>query len=196
MAAGAGYAVLWATFATCTLIIFPNTTALCVMWSTLPSLVGSIVAVSLPLSNSVGVLAAICLASQSFGVGWICMYSWSTTTAGSSFTKRLARQALVLVAYSVANIVSPQLWQDRDAPKYVPAWTVQIVLSFTVSPAIIGLVWHLLARRNRARLAALDAHAGRDAVGYVIDSDGNRVAVNTAALDATDLEDPTFVYPT
>lgn len=196
--AGSGYSVLWATFATGTLFIFPDTTALCILWSTLPSLVGSIVAVSLPLSNSIGVLAAICLASQSFGVAWICMYTWSVTTAGSSFTKRLTRQALVLVAYSVANIISPQLWQDRDAPKYVPAWVVQIVLSFFLSPSLMALVWFLLRRRNIQRQNLMDQQAdqGEKAdLGYVVDSEGNKVPVNTAALDATDWEDPTFLYP-
>lgn len=189
--AGAGYSVLWASFASLILYLFPNTSCFCVIWSLLPSWTGSIVAVSLSIKNSIGMLAAICLASQSFGVAWICAYGLASTTAGASYSKRLARNAMVMVAYSIANIISPQLWQKRDGPKYVPAWIVQIVLSFTVAPALIGVVWFVLSRRNKERRA--NAKEG-DRVGYV-EVDGVLTQVDVAMLDQTDLEDKTFIYP-
>lgn len=190
--AGAGYAVLWAFFASFILYVFPNTSCFCVIWSTLPAWVGSVVAVSLDIKNSIGVLAAICMASQSFGVPWICAFGLAASTAGSSYSKRLTRNAMVMCAYSVANIISPQLWQERDAPRYVPAWIVQIVLSFTVAPGLIAIVWIILKRRNNERLAALKEG---DRVGYVEDETGEKVEVSVAALDLTDLEDKTFIYP-
>lgn len=191
--AGAGYSILWAIFAFIILWKFPNTLCLCVIWSILPSWVGSIVAASLDIKNSIGMLAAICLASQSFGVSWICAYGLASSTAGSSYSKRLTRNAMMMVGYSVANIISPQLWQQKDAPRFVPAWIVQIVLSFSVAPGLIGIVWLLLSRRNKKRLNELK---DGDRVGYVESSDGKYVAVDVAMLDMTDLQDTTFIYPT
>lgn len=190
--AGAGYAVLWALFASAVMYFFPNKTCLCVIWSTLPAWTGSIAAVSLDIKNSIGMLAVTCMASLSFGVPWICAFGLAASTAGASYSKRLTRNAMVMGAYSVANIISPQLWQSRDAPRYVPAWIVQIVLSFTIAPALIGIVWFVLSRRNKERLAALQEG---DRVGYVEDADGNKVEVDVAAMDLTDLEDKTFIYP-
>lgn len=190
--ASSGFAVLWSVAAAIFLFIFPKTTCLTIIWSTLPSLVGSIVAVALPLSNAIGELGAISLAANSFGVGWICAFGLAQTTAGSSYTKRLVRNAMVMASYSVSNIISPQLWRAKDAPNYVPAWIVQIVLSFTVAPSLIGLVWFLLYRRNKERLAALQEN---DSVGYVKNDEGELFEVNIAALDFTDLEDKTFIYP-
>lgn len=190
--AGSGYAVLWAVFASAIMYFFPNTSCICVIWSTLPAWAGSIAAVALPFSNKVGILVAISLASQSFGVAWICAFGLAASTAGSSYSKRLVRNAMVMCAYSVANIISPQLWQSSDAPRYVPAWIVQIVLSFTIAPALIGVVYVILRRRNKERLANLKEG---DRVGYVEDEEGNKVEVDVATLDLTDLEDKTFIYP-
>ncbi|CAK7902158.1 high affinity cysteine transporter [[Candida] anglica] len=190
--AGAGFAVLWSLAACLFMVIFPGSTCLTIIWTTVPSLVGSIVAVSLPLSNAIGELAAICMASQSFGVGWICAFGLAATTAGSSYTKRLVRNGMVMASYSIANIISPQLWQGRDAPKYIPAWIVQIVLSFTIAPALIGLVWFILKKRNNERLRDINE---KNQVGVVRDDEGNQIEVNIAALDLTDLQDKTFIYP-
>ncbi|RLV88058.1 High affinity cysteine transporter [Meyerozyma sp. JA9] len=190
--AGAGYAVLWALFASAVMFFFPNTTCFCVLWSTLPAWVGSVAAVTLDIKNSIGMLAVTCMASSSFGVPWICAFGLAASTAGASYSKRLTRNSMVMIAYSVANIISPQLWQSRDAPRYVPAWIVQIVLSFTVAPGLIGIVWWVLSRRNKERLAALQEG---DRIGYVEDESGNKIEVDVATLDLTDLEDKTFIYP-
>lgn len=190
--AGAGWAVVWSVFASLVMYLLPNSTCFCIIWSLLPAWVGSVVAVSLDIHNSIGMLAAICMASQSFGVAWICAFGLASSTAGSSYSKRLTRNAMVLGAYSVSNIISPQLWQARDGPRYVPAWIVQIVLSFSVAPALIGVVWFILSRRNKERLAAMK---DGDRTGYVKDESGEMISVDMALLDMTDLEDKTFIYP-
>ena len=191
--AGAGFAVLWSLAACLFMIWKPRKTCLTIIWTTLPSLAGSIAAVSLPLTNAIGVLAAISLASQSFGVGWICAFGLGQTTAGASYTKRLVRNAMFMVSYSVANIISPQLWRAKDAPNYIPAWVVQIVLSFFTAPVLIGTVWFILHRRNKERLTTLDEKLK---VGHVKNDEGEVFEVNVVALDLTDLEDKTFIYPT
>lgn len=190
--AGSVYAVLWSFFASGILHYFPDSSCICVAWSTIPAWIGSVLAVSLPFSNSVGILVAISLASQSFGVPWICAFGLGASTAGSSYSKRLVRNAMIMCAYSVSNIISPQLWQSSDAPRYAPAWIVQIVLSFTAAPALIMVVYVILKRRNKERLANLKEG---DRIGFVEDEEGNKVEVDVAMLDLTDLEDKTFIYP-
>lgn len=190
--AGLGYAVLWALFSFLVMHFFPNTSFLTIIWLTLPAWVGSVVAVSLDIKNSIGMLAAISLASQSFGVAWIIAFGLAATTAGSSYSKRLVRNAMIMASYSVANIISPQLWQAKDGPRYVPAWIVQIVLSFTVATALMAVAWYILAKRNKERLAHI---AETEKVGVVTYENGDKVEVSVAALDLTDLEDKTFIYP-
>ncbi|CUM66601.1 uncharacterized protein PRCAT00004270001 [Priceomyces carsonii] len=190
--ASSGYAVIWAFVAYAFMRFFPNTSCFTVVWSTVPAWIGSVLAVSLDIKNSIGMLAAICLASQSFGVPWICSFGLAATTAGSSYTKRMTRNAMAMASYCIANIISPQLWQDRDGPRYVPAWIVQIVLSFTVAPGLICVVWIILSRRNKERLSKL---TDGQKFGVVKDSDGESIVVSLANLDLTDLEDKTFIYP-
>lgn len=190
--AGSGFALAWSFAAWFMMYLFPNTTCLTIIWSILPSWLGSVLAVSLNIKNSIGMLAAICMASQAFGVSWICSFGLAATTAGSSYTKRLTRNAMNMVGYCVANLISPQLWNEHDSPRFVPAWIVQIVLSFTVAPALIGVVWFILSRRNKERLAALDHN---QKLGVVKNDEDEEIVVNVANLDLTDLEDKSFIYP-
>lgn len=189
--AGAGFAVVWAFLACLFMHLRPNSSFFTGIWTIIPSLLGSILAVSLPLSNSIGMLGSICMASQAFGVQWIIVFGLAKGTARSQ-TKTNVRAALMMASYSVLNIISPQLWQDRYAPRYVPAWIVQIVLSFVTAPVILGIIWYVLARRNQERRAKFEEV---DRFGYVKDDEGNELKVSVAALDFTDLEDTTYIYP-
>lgn len=190
--AGSGWSLFWALLAYLFMRFYPNSTAFTIIWTTLPALIGSILAVSLDLSNSKGILISISMAATSFGVPWICAFGFGVTTAGSSYSKRLTRNGMIIASYSIANIISPQIWQAQDAPRYVPAWIVQIVLSFTLAPSLIGIMWFILKKRNVARLAKMRQE---DKLGTVRGLDGECVVVLVANLDLTDLEDETFIYP-
>lgn len=190
--AGSGWSLFWAFLAYLFMRFYPNTTAFTIIWTTIPALIGSILAVSLDMDNSKGMLIAISMAASSFGVPWICAFGFGVTTAGSSYSKRLTRNGMIIASYSIANIISPQIWQSKDAPRYVPAWVVQIVLSFTISPALVGIMWFILKRRNTVRLAKIKEE---DKLGVVKGLDGEVLVVGVANLDLTDLEDETFIYP-
>ena len=166
-----------------------NMTAFSVVFWTIPSFVGSIGSIALPWSNKMGLLATMCLATP-FGVPWILMFSWNSTTC-SGYTKKLTRNAFVMFWYGIANIISPQLWQESSAPRYYPAWIVQIVCSFFTAPALALVIWYILNKRNKERAAAL---ATEDTVG-VVEHDGQKVKVNVAMLDLTDYENKAFIYP-
>ena len=119
------------------------------------------------------------------------MFSWNAQTC-SGYTKKITRNAVVMFWYGVANIISPQLWQERDAPRYKPAWIVQIVLSFFLAPSLALVIWFILKRRNKERLAKIkleDENLG------LVEDDGEKLKVNVAMLDLTDLENEAFIYP-
>lgn len=188
--ASGGFAAVCAIIAAYILILYPNTSAISVIFWTIPSLVGAICAVALPWDNKIGILAVLCLASPLFGIPYIIVFSW-TGTSCSGHTKKMTRNAMFMAAYGIANIISPQLWRTSDAPRYVNAWIVQIVLSFGLSQVVIAVIWYVLKSRNTERLAAMDQY---EKVGVVMEGE-QEVIVNIASLDLTDLENRTFLYP-
>ncbi|SCU77320.1 LAMI_0A00694g1_1 [Lachancea mirantina] len=188
--ASGGFQVVLAIIATTVLLYKKNLVAFSVVFWSLPSFVGSIGAVSLPWGNKLGLLAMVCLASP-FGIPWILMFSWTSQTC-SGYTKKLTRNAIIMFWYGVANIISPQLWQERDAPRYNPAWIVQTVLSFFTAPALAIVIWYILRRRNKERAANLEYED--DKVGFVEEGSG-KLKVNVALLDLTDHENKAFIYP-
>ncbi|CAR21804.1 Yct1p [Lachancea thermotolerans CBS 6340] len=189
--ASGGFAVVMAIIASTFLMYKKNFIAFSVVVWSLPSFVGSIGAATLPWHNSIGLLAFVCLACPVFGIPWILMFSWNAQTC-SGYTKKMTRNAIVMFWFGISNIISPQLWQERDAPRYIPAWIVQIVLSFFLAPSLALVIWFILRRRNKERLAKLDS-AGKQ-IG-VIEENGERTEVNVALLDLTDLENEAFIYP-
>ncbi|ODV65756.1 MFS general substrate transporter [Hyphopichia burtonii NRRL Y-1933] len=191
--AGSGFTTVWAWFASLVISIFPNTSFFAGIWSMIPALLGAILAVSLDYSNTIGMLAGILIASQSFGVHLILAFGLAKATARSQ-TKQKVRAAMMMMSYAIANIISPQLWQEKDGPRYYPAWIVQIVLSFICSPLLMGVIWFILAKRNRERRKVIDS-GEVEKVGIVKDSEGNELVVSVAALDLTDLEDKSYIYP-
>ncbi|GMM36570.1 Yct1 protein [Saccharomycopsis crataegensis] len=190
--ASGGFAVCCCIAATTIMLYFENLTAFSVVFWTIPSFVGSIALATIPWGKNIALLAMLCLASPAFGVPWILMFSWSSASA-SGHTKKITRNAMVMVAYAVSNIISPQLWQEKDGPRYIPAWIVQIVLSFFVAPLIAIVIWVILKRRNTQRLEKLAQD--QDSVAGYVEKDGEKVKVNIASLDLTDLENERFIYP-
>ncbi|CCH44311.1 putative transporter [Wickerhamomyces ciferrii] len=188
--ASGGFAVICCLIASFFLYRFANITAYSVVFWSLPSFVGSIVAAALPWSNKVGLLAALSLASPVFGIPWICMFSWNSTSC-SGHTKKITRNAVIMFWYCIANIISPQLWTESSGPRYYPAWAVQIVLSFFTAPLLALVIRFILNKRNQERLSNLSEN---QKVGVVEDSDVEFV-VNVASLDLTDLENKAFIYP-
>lgn len=175
------------------------------LWATFWSLLavaGGIGMVTLPWTRQLPLLACMLLAGSTFGLTYILALGWNVATAGG-YTKRLCRSVVWMAAYSVANLVSPQLWVARDAPRYYGAWTAQIVVSWLGAPACLLAIGAVLARRNRGRRAwmAEQAALGRRPVGVVRQGDGEgregvevEVEVDVSLLDLTDLENKYFLY--
>ena len=106
-----------------------------------------------------------------------------------------------MAGYGIANLISPQIWVPRDAPRYYPAWIMQIVISWVGAPAILLVINFILTRRNKARsvwIAEQEA-LGKTRTGVIeqVDERGEKseVEVDISLLDLTDLENRWFFYP-
>lgn len=191
--ASGGFAVICCFIATTFMFYYDNWTAWSVVFWSVPSFVACVAMTSIQWDKKIALLAMLCLASPIFGIPWILMFSW-TSTSCSGYTKKLTRNAMVMIGYGVANIISPQLWREKDAPRFIPAWIVQIVCSFFAAPMLAVIIWFILRRRNNQRIQMMDS-SSESFMGIVKEADGEEVEVNLAALDLTDLENDKFIYP-
>ncbi|CAL9729173.1 high affinity cysteine transporter [Monosporozyma unispora] len=190
--ASGGFASICAAIATVFLLYKGNFTAFSVVFWSLPSFASCIAMVTIPWGRNLALIAMLCLASPLFGIPWILMFSWSTTSC-AGYTKRITRNGMVMFWYCISNIISPQLWQGRDAPRFIPAWIVQIVLSFAFAPALAIIIWYILHRRNKIRLAKITEYTHHDR--KIINLETEKVVATSALLDLTDLENEKFIYP-
>ncbi|CDR47752.1 CYFA0S37e00232g1_1 [Cyberlindnera fabianii] len=98
------------------------------------------------------------------------LYVWNgANTAGH--TKRIFRNAVTMVAFGVANIIGPQLFQANTAPRYVPA-KITILVTQAVSILLSIAVGYICRQRNNSRPPV---------ESYTFD-------------DSTDLQNPSFRY--
>ena len=142
------------------------------------SIIGMLLIVCLPLSNSGGRLAGYYL-TQSSPTAFVALLSLiSTNVAG--YTKKTTVAALYLIGYCTGNIIGPQTFRPKDAPRYVPA-EITIIVCWAV--CIFDLLFiYFYCRRQNANKAAI-----RNAPGHV-------KLENQEFLDLTDRENPEFVY--
>ncbi|KAH9897483.1 major facilitator superfamily transporter [Xylariomycetidae sp. FL2044] len=107
-----------------------------------------------------------------------------SNTAGR--TKRTLTSSFTFIGYCVGNMTGSQIYQDRDAPRYVPG-TVGCVVAHAIQICLI-IAWRLiLVRRNRRRAAKLRA----DGIG---EEERVRRAKEFGEQDYTDFENPYFLY--
>ncbi|KAJ4608339.1 hypothetical protein HRR83_000563 [Exophiala dermatitidis] len=199
-AAGGGFSVICCILATLLLRYVPWRKAYWAAFWCLPPIAGGIGMVALDWDKKISLLACLVLAGATFGITYIIALGWTTSTA-AGYTKKLSRNVFFMAGYGIANLVSPQLWVPKDAPRYYPAWIIQIVISWVGTPVILIIINFILARRNKERYAwiAEQEAAGKSRTGVIerIDADGKRVEVEVdiALLDLTDLENKYFIYP-
>lgn len=206
--AGAGFAVVGSIIASVTLLYIKDVSVFTGLFWWLPVLVGSIAAVSLPWKNKIGILANISMAGQIIGIPFIIALNWSASST-SGYTKRFTRSSISLFGYAIGNIISPQIWREKDAPRYVPAWVIQIVLSCGIAPMIMASIYVILRRRNKNRKINYEKNMENYVQKYhlVETDDGGEIRLptgglpgklsefNLAVLDLTDWENETYLYP-
>lgn len=198
--ASAGFTTICSIVGSLALAYFRSQSAHVSTFFALVALLGGLIAVSLPLHNSYGILAGIFLTNANANT-FISSFSWSQSSA-AGYSKRLVRTVFWSVSYGVVNMVAPQLWRSKDKPRYYPAWAVMNVGSWFLAPLVLQVIRFILSRRNKVRLQLIkDIEEGKvdDEHGFVTsyDEDGNEIKteVDISMLDLTDLQNKRFIYP-
>lgn len=141
-------------------------------------MLGMLLIVCLPLSNSNGRLAGYYL-TQSSPTGFVCLLSLlSSNVAG--YTKKTTVAAMYLIGYCVGNIIGPQTFRPGDKPRYVPA-EITIIVCWTVCWVDLGLIYWYFRRMNKKN-AVIRAQPGYTKLD------------KQEFLDLTDKENHEFVY--
>ncbi|KAI0131415.1 putative allantoate permease of the major facilitator superfamily [Daldinia grandis] len=197
--AGGGFGVVLCIVAAVALKWHPRNFAVHSLIWCIPAVAGGIGMVAIPWDRKLALLACLLLAGHTYGITYIIALGWTTSSA-AGYTKKLTRNVMFMVGYSVGNLVSPQIWVPVAAPRYYGAWISMIVVSWVGTPAILFIIHFILSRRNveRERWIAEFSEEEREA-GRVeqYDSDGQVVTkkVDIAMLDLTDMENKFFIYP-
>ncbi|EJD48810.1 MFS general substrate transporter [Auricularia subglabra TFB-10046 SS5] len=157
-----------------------NQRLLCGFLFTLPNIAGTIVFLTVRTrpDTKVGLLLAF-YCTQGFGAVAVLNLATMSGNIGGR-TKQVMSNTFVFVAWAVGNAIGPQVFQDRERPRYVGAFVAHIVV-YSVQCVALLMMRALLMRRNatRRRQAAVD--------------DTQRSHKN-AFDDLTDFENPDFRY--
>ncbi|KAI2776745.1 MFS general substrate transporter [Daldinia loculata] len=114
-------------------------------------------------------------------IGWTTILGLQSSNVAGS-TKKITVACIGTIAYTVGNIISPQTFQARDAPRYLPAKISICIIYVLITIDLVVMRW-VLDRRNKQReqeKAALDGIY--------------RPEENHEFLDLTDLQNREFRY--
>ncbi|KZV79315.1 MFS general substrate transporter, partial [Exidia glandulosa HHB12029] len=151
---------------------------LCGFLFTLPNIAGTIVFLTVTTrpETKVGLLLAF-YCTQGFGAVAVLNLATMSGNIGGR-TKQVIANSLVFVAWAVGNAIGPQVFQDREKPRYVGAFVAHIVV-YSVQCVALLAMRALLMRRNARRRR--------------LQPDETRTHKN-AFDDLTDFENPDFRY--
>jgi MFS family permease len=114
-------------------------------------------------------------------IGWTTILGLTSTNVAGS-TKKITVAVIQTIAYTVGNIISPQTFQARDAPNYLPA-KISICIIYGLCIVDLWLIRWVSVRENAKRDKA-KADAGDS---YVVEK-------NHEFLDLTDRQNQEFRY--
>lgn len=142
-----------------------------------PSIVGYIVMIS--SKQRIGNLLSVYLLYPGSCVITL-IYSWNNAnTAG--YTKRVARNAMTMIAFSVGCLIGPQLFRAKDYPRYIPA-KITLLVTMCVSIVLVGVVALISKNQNRKK-----DKLQHEQEQYELEKDYE-------FLDLTDMENVNFRY--
>ncbi|EJU02432.1 MFS general substrate transporter [Dacryopinax primogenitus] len=187
--------IIGVTCACLMLRFFPNSRSIIALIWWIPSIVGAICLLSIPLENKNGLLVAYYIFQLGGAPSFVMMLSWVTVLV-SGHTKKLATNAVFLVGYALGQILCTQFWKSQYRPRDTVPWAIILASEF-VTISLIILLRVLLIRENKRR-DALQTEKAEDEFGYVEQVEDGQVVrrkVEKRLLDLTDWENTSFRYP-
>lgn len=143
----------------------------------IPSIIGAIL---MATTNKVPALIGFYL-SGGIPIGWTTILALQSTNVAGS-TKKITVTCIGTIAYTVGNIISPQTFQAKDAPRYMPA-KISICILYVLITIDLYLIRLLAVRENKKR----DKEREELGDNYVVEK-------NQEFLDLTDRENREFRY--
>ncbi|WRT64222.1 uncharacterized protein IL334_001151 [Kwoniella shivajii] len=180
-AAGAGFGIIACILAAWALHIWPTHFAVHGLVWCIPAIAGGIGMITISWDKPLAMLACLILAGHTYGNTYIIALGW-TNSSSAGYTKKLTRNVMWMFGYSVANLISPQIWVPRDGPRYYGAWIAQIIVSERREWAV--------SLGEEEKPAEGEVEEIDEVTGEII-----KKKVDIALLDLTDLENKRFIYP-
>ncbi|KAJ7052717.1 allantoate permease [Mycena amicta] len=145
---------------------------------------GSALMSFLPSDQRAGLLAGVYLVNMETVTLFLVFCLTTANVAGQ--TKRVAANALISGAFSIGNIIGPQLFKPKDAPQYIPAKIILLVTEIATAMFAAALRiyygWQNKVRDEAAR-KAMEEEGGE-----------TKDVENIEWLNLTDRENKTFRY--
>ncbi|KAI0841437.1 MFS general substrate transporter [Hypoxylon sp. FL0890] len=116
-------------------------------------------------------------------------FAWSLVPSNiAGRTKKTMMSTATFVGYCVGNMIGPQIFQAKDAPRYIPG-IVACAVCLAVQTIVVFIWRHLLVTRNR-RLDQRMREVG------ITEEDRLKGGEELGEQDCTDLQNPYFRYVT
>ncbi|KAI5289409.1 hypothetical protein KEM54_003910 [Ascosphaera aggregata] len=150
----------------------------------IPSFVGTIVLMSVEnhsLADKAGLLVSYYITLSFWSAQTLTLSMVSRNIAGQ--TKKSAVVAMTFVSWAVGNAIGPQVFLEKDAPRYLIAFSVHLACYAVLVVDIVLLRFYLTAQ-NKKKDGLLNAQRGGD----------EQEARKHAFEDLTDKENPYFRY--
>ncbi|KAK1138293.1 hypothetical protein N8T08_003043 [Aspergillus melleus] len=154
---------------------FQQTCVVMILWA-LPAMAGTIVilAVTPTATNAGGMLIAFYCTQLFTAEGNLIISLVTRNIAGQ--TKKGITMTLVFVGWAVGNLIAPQIFQEKDAPRYLHGFLAHIII-YAVYLGLVVVTRVVLMARNRAKERA-----------------EAEISHELAFRDLTDHENPNFRY--
>ncbi|KAJ6093975.1 hypothetical protein N7467_002820 [Penicillium canescens] len=151
-------------------------TCLVMIICAIPAIVGTIVimVVTPTPSNAGGMLIAFYCTQFFLAQGNMIISLITRNVAGQS--KKSFTMTMLFVGWAVGNLIAPQIFQNKDAPRYLHGFLAHIVI-YAVYVALVILTRVIIMARNRSKKQAT-----------------SEVVHDLAFEDLTDRENPNFRY--
>lgn len=133
----------------------PNSRALLGAWFALPNIISGVLLVAPPLSAQ-GVLLFAMYISFWGGPAFIFAMAWLAATT-SGHTKKTTANAMLFIGYCLGNLLSPQMWEGKYAPRYYVPWGI-ILGTYVARPVMLVIMRWYMVKENRRRERYLDEH--------------------------------------
>ncbi|KZT60921.1 MFS general substrate transporter [Calocera cornea HHB12733] len=188
--------IIGVTSACLMLRFFPNSRSIIALIWWIPSIIGAICLLSLPLDNKNGLLVAYYIFQLGGAPSFVMTLGWVTVLV-SGHTKKLATNAIFLIGYALGQILCTQFWKAQYRPRDTVPWAI-ILMSEGITICLIILLRVLLIRENKRRDALqADEKDEQGEYGYVEQEENGHIVrrrVEKRLMDLTDRENLSFRY--